>query len=70
VFLACASFFWPPRKTLGQLAATSAALLVGFELLQTHWFYLYIPWFFPLAMIAILEHSTRKKERYDLAALV
>ena len=27
---------------------------IGFELVLTHWFYLYIPWFFPLIMIALL----------------
>jgi len=70
VFLAFASFFWPPRKSLGQLAAASAALLVGFEMLQTHWFYLYIPWFFPLALVALLERSTRKQERHQIAAVV
>lgn len=69
VLLAVASFFWPPRKSLGQLAAASAALLVGFEMLQTHWFYLYIPWFFPLALIAFLERSTRKKERLAVATV-
>lgn len=70
VFLAFASFFCPPRKSLGQLAAASAALLVGFEMLQTHWFYLYIPWFFPLALVALLERSTRKQERHQIAAVV
>ncbi|MHB9111342.1 MAG: glycosyltransferase family 87 protein [Thermoleophilia bacterium] len=70
VLLVFASFFWPPRKSLEQIAAASAALLVGFELLQTHWFYLYIPWFFPLALIALLEHSTRNKERLTVAAVV
>jgi hypothetical protein len=70
VLMAVASFFWPPRKSLGQLAAASAALLVGFEMLQTHWFYLYLPWFFPLALIAFLERSTRKKERHPVATVV
>lgn len=70
VLLAFASFFWPSRKSLGQLAAASAALLVGFEMLQTHWFYLYIPWFFPLVLIAVLERSTIKKERLPFAAIV
>ncbi|MDO8737296.1 MAG: glycosyltransferase family 87 protein, partial [Thermoleophilia bacterium] len=71
VFLAIASFFWPPRKSLGQLAAASAALLIGFEMLQTHWFYLYIPWFFPLAFMAILERSTKRPERpHRIAAMV
>ena len=32
-------------------------------MLQTHWFYLYIPWFFPLALIALLGWTVRTKER-------
>ncbi|GBE58406.1 hypothetical protein BMS3Abin01_01342 [bacterium BMS3Abin01] len=54
VALAVGAYLWPPRKTMYQLAAVSGALLVGFQLVQTHWFYLYIPWFFPMAMIAFI----------------
>ena len=32
----------------------ASLLLVGFELVLTHWFYLYLPWFFPFAAIALL----------------
>jgi hypothetical protein len=32
----------------------TAALLLGFELVLTHWFYLYLPWFFPFAAFAVL----------------
>jgi hypothetical protein len=46
--------FLPRRKSPLQLAALSGALLVGFELVLTHWFYLYIPWFFPFAAFALL----------------
>jgi hypothetical protein len=28
--------------------------LIGFELVLTHWFYLYIPWFFPFVAVAVL----------------
>jgi hypothetical protein len=28
--------------------------LIGFELVLTHWFYLYIPWFFPFVAFALL----------------
>ena len=28
-------------------------LLIGFEIVLTHWFYLYIPWFFPFVAIAL-----------------
>jgi len=44
----------PRRKSPLQLAALTAALLVGVELVLTHWFYLYIVWFFPFAALALL----------------
>jgi hypothetical protein len=34
--------------------ALSAAVLIGFELVLTHWFYLYLPWFFPFVVLALL----------------
>jgi len=54
VALSLGSYFLPLRKNMVQVAAISAALIMGFQLVQTHWFYLYIPWFFPLALIAFL----------------
>ncbi|MSO94520.1 MAG: hypothetical protein EXQ81_01840 [Thermoleophilia bacterium] len=44
----------PQRKGPLELAALSAAVLVGFELTLTHWSYLYIPWFFPFVLLALL----------------
>jgi hypothetical protein len=32
----------------------TGALLVGFELVLTHWFYLYLPWFFPFVALALI----------------
>ena len=29
-------------------------MLIGFELVLTHWFYLYLPWFFPFVAIALV----------------
>jgi hypothetical protein len=49
----------PRRKTLLQLAALTGALLIGFELVLTHWFYLYIPWFFPFVAFAVLATDGR-----------
>jgi hypothetical protein len=51
---ALAVAFVPGRKSPLQLAALTGALLVGFQVVQTHWFYLYIPWFFPFAAFALL----------------
>ena len=54
VAFAGALYFVPRRKTPLQLAALTAAVLIAFELVLTHWFYLYIPWFFPFVAIALL----------------
>jgi hypothetical protein len=51
---ALALAFVPRRRDLVGLAALSAAILIALQLGVTHWFYLYIPWFFPLVMIALL----------------
>jgi apolipoprotein N-acyltransferase len=47
--------FFPRRKSPLQLAALTAVLIAGFELVQTYWLYTYIPWFFPFAAIAVLS---------------
>jgi hypothetical protein len=44
---------WRPRQ-IGGLAAACAAVLIATQLALTHWFYLYIPWFFGLVMLALL----------------
>jgi hypothetical protein len=60
VAAALAVAFVPRRKSPLQLAALTAALLVGFEVVLTHWFYLYIAWFFPFVAFAVLAPSVRK----------
>jgi hypothetical protein len=44
----------PRRADVVGLAAACAAVIVAAQLGIDHWFYLYIPWFFPLVMIALL----------------
>jgi hypothetical protein len=44
----------PRRADLVGLAAGCAAVIVAAQLGIEHWFYLYIPWFFPLVMLALL----------------
>jgi hypothetical protein len=39
------------------LAALAAAVLIAVQIGVTHWFYLYIVWFFPLVMVAVLAGS-------------
>ena len=58
---ALALYFVPRRKSPLQVAALTAALLIGFELVLTHWFYLYIPWFFPFVALALLAPAARRR---------
>jgi hypothetical protein len=53
VAAAIALGFYPRRKTPLQLAALTAFLLIGFEIVLTHWFYLYLPWFLPFVAFAL-----------------
>jgi hypothetical protein len=52
--------FVPRRKSPLQLAALSAALLLGFEVVLTHWFYPYIAWFFPFVVFAVLAPAAER----------
>lgn len=51
--LAIALAFVPRKKSLLQVAALSAALMLGVQITLHHWFYLYIVWFFPLLLVAL-----------------
>jgi hypothetical protein len=51
---ALALFFVPRHKSPLQLAALTGAVLIAFELVLTHWFYLYLPWFLPFVAFAVL----------------
>ena len=54
VAAALAVVFVPRRKSPLQLAALTAGLIAAFQLVLTHWFYLYLPWFFPFVALALL----------------
>ena len=51
---ALALAFVPRRKTPLQVAALAAGALIVLQLGATHWFYLYVVWFAPLALVALL----------------
>jgi hypothetical protein len=54
VLLAVAVAFVPRRRDLVGLGALTAAVLIALQLGITHWFYLYIVWFFGPLMVALL----------------
>jgi hypothetical protein len=58
---------FPRRRTVRRLAAFSAALVIGFQLTVTYWFYAYITWFEPFIFLALLL-GTNQKSALDGAA--
>jgi hypothetical protein len=54
VALALALAVVPRRPDVVGLAAACAAVILAEQLGIEHWFYLYIPWFFPLVILALL----------------
>jgi hypothetical protein len=44
----------PMRLDLARLAAACGAVIIATQMGIEHWFYLYIPWFFPLVMLGLL----------------
>jgi hypothetical protein len=59
VLLALAVALVPRRRDVISLAALSAAVLIAVQLGVTHWFYLYIEWFFPLVLVVLLGEDVR-----------
>ena len=57
--LALVVAFVPRRRTAVQVAALAGAVLIAVQLGVTHWFYLYVAWFAPLALVAFLAPPTR-----------
>jgi hypothetical protein len=54
--------FRPRRKSLVQVAALGAALVIALQITMNHWFYLYIDWFYPLLLVALAAVTTTKPE--------
>jgi hypothetical protein len=51
--------FRPRRKSLVQVTALGAALLLALQITMQHWFYLYIVWFYPLLLVALAALPVR-----------
>jgi hypothetical protein len=64
--MAVAFAFAPKRKTLTQVAALAAALLISLQLTAQHWFYLYIVWFYPLLLAALAARDGVRALDFDL----
>jgi hypothetical protein len=56
--LAVVVAFVPRRRDPVAVAALGAAVLIALQLALDHWFYLYLVWFLPLALVALLSGRT------------
>jgi hypothetical protein len=68
VLLAAGVALVPRNKTALQVAALGAAVLIAVQLGLSHWFYLYIVWWLPLALIALLGVGNARPARAPLSA--
>jgi len=70
VGLALLVAFRPRRRDYVTVAALGAAVMVAMQLTVDHWFYLYIPWFLPFLLIALLgaDRETASASGADAAA--
>jgi len=74
VALTIAAAFVPRHRTIVEVGALGAAILIAFQLGLTHWFYLYIPWFFPFVIVALIGSfpseigwALRRNDSYEAA---
>ncbi len=58
VALAVGLALLPRRPDVVGLAAALAAVVIATQLGVEHWFYLYVPWFFGVAMLALLGRAS------------
>jgi hypothetical protein len=55
VVLSAVVAFVPARRSLSQVCALGAAVMIAVQLPSTHWFYFYMVWFAPLLLPAIFS---------------
>jgi hypothetical protein len=67
--LAGATAFVPRRRTLPQVAALMAAIMIAVELTARHWFYFYVVWFAPFVLVALFAAYRTESGRGDAGEL-
>jgi hypothetical protein len=54
VTLAAAVAFFPRERSLARVCALAGAVTIAIQLPATHWYYYYVMWFLPFALVALL----------------
>jgi hypothetical protein len=63
VALALLAAFRPRRKTVIDVAALGAAILIATQITFTHWFYTYIVWWLPFVLAVLILPPTAEQEK-------
>jgi hypothetical protein len=69
VLLAIGAAFLPRRRTAVEVAALAGAILIAIQLGVTYWFYLYIVWFLPPALLALAGSAPRPRAELEGAGV-
>ncbi len=65
VIVALGAALAPRRRSTVQVAALAGAVAIATQLPATHWFYFYIPWFMPFALVALFGAYQGRTERAE-----
>jgi hypothetical protein len=55
--LAAGALLLPRERSTARLAAAAGALTVAVQLTSIHWYWFYVPWFLPYALVAFFSRS-------------
>ncbi len=69
VALALVVAFVPTRRTMADVAALGAAVLIALQLTVNYWLYPYIVWFFPLVVVALFASHPGRRISLERAAM-
>ena len=70
VVVAAGVAFGPRKRSLVQVTALAAAVTIAVQLPAVHWFYYYIVWFMPFAIVALLGDGGADRTGIVLDAVV
>jgi hypothetical protein len=65
VAVAVAVFFVPRRRSVVQVAALGAMVLIAVQVTANHWFYPYAVWFAPLVLVAVFSEYRGREPAID-----
>ena len=68
IALALGAAFLPSRRTVVDVAALGAGILIALQLTLNYWLYPYIVWFLPMALVALVASHPEREQQADTPA--